>query len=327
MSENIDFVVTWVNGNDPKWLSEKSKYSSDDMEINKIDRYRDYGTFRYWFRAIEKNAPWVHKIFLVTAGHYPSWLNKKNDKLVLVSHDEFISKEYLPTFNSNTIELNVHRIKGLSERFVLFNDDVFVINKTTKEDFFKKGLPRDFGIYSPTIPVDDFSSIIFNDVKAINKNFLNKKKFRKNFWKFFNFQYGIQNFRTMFTLPWEKVLGYWNPHLTAPFLKSTFKIVWEKEYDLLNETSSHKFRSNRDVNQWLIRYWQIESGTFLPQSSDLGYYVTLNEIGKTLRILRNSKRKILCINDDSSVMNYRSKIISLRTEMQKKFPNKSSFEL
>ncbi|PIO82027.1 capsule biosynthesis protein CapG [Pediococcus damnosus] len=323
----MDFVVTWVDDTDPEWLLKKREYSPSDVEINKSDRYRDYGTFKYWFRSIEKNAPWVRKVFLVTEGHYPEWLNKTNKKLILVSHDEFMDSKYLPTFNSNSIELNVHRIRGLSEKFVLFNDDVFLINKTTKEDFFKNGLPRDFGIYSPTVPVDDFSSIIFNNIKVINKNFRNGKSTSKKLWKFFNIHYGAQNLRTLATLPWKKVLGYWNPHLTAPFLKSTFNKVWDKEFELLNRTSMNKFRTSEDVNQWLMRYWQIESDEFVPQSGKLGYFLTLNEIDKVTHILNHSKKKVLCINDDSSVINYEAKITSLKDLMKKKFPNKSSFEM
>ncbi|RXA74029.1 capsule biosynthesis protein CapG, partial [Pediococcus acidilactici] len=51
----IDFVVTWVDGSDPKWLRKKNKYSPSDEIMNTDIRYRDYGTFKYWFRAIEEN--------------------------------------------------------------------------------------------------------------------------------------------------------------------------------------------------------------------------------------------------------------------------------
>lgn len=69
------------------------------------------GYLKYWFRGVEKYAPWVHKIYFVTCGQKPDWLNENHDKLVLVNHEDYIPHEYLPTFSSHTIELNFHRIK------------------------------------------------------------------------------------------------------------------------------------------------------------------------------------------------------------------------
>ena len=106
-------------------------------------RYRDWDTLKYWFRGVEKYAPWVNKIHFVTYGHLPKFLNTNNPKLNIVNHKDFIPKEYLPTFSANPIELNLHRIKDLSEQFVFFNDDMFVINKVKSTDFFKNGKPRD----------------------------------------------------------------------------------------------------------------------------------------------------------------------------------------
>ena len=116
MSEKIDFVVLWVDGSDPKWLKEKNKYSDSKIDIDDtIARYRDMKTFKYWFRAVEKYTPWVNKIHFITWGHVPDWLDTTNPKLNIVNHKDYIPKEYLPTFNSNVIELNLHRIEDLSE--------------------------------------------------------------------------------------------------------------------------------------------------------------------------------------------------------------------
>mgnify|MGYP000949357810 FL=1 len=130
----IDFVVSWVDGNDPEWIAEKNKFSPGiNKTFNTNIRYRDYGLFKYWFRSIEKYAPWVNKIYVVTSGQKPEWLNIHADKIVFVKHSDFIPEEYLPTFNSNAIELNLHRIKGLSENFVLFYDDMYLINDVAKK--------------------------------------------------------------------------------------------------------------------------------------------------------------------------------------------------
>lgn len=123
---DIDFVIPWVDGSDLEWRKSKNKYSGKiDEPVDITDaRYRDWDILKYWFRGVEKYAPWVHKIYFVTCGQKPDWLNENHDKLVLVNHEDYIPHEYLPTFSSHTIELNFHRIKNLSEHFVYFNDDV-----------------------------------------------------------------------------------------------------------------------------------------------------------------------------------------------------------
>ena len=129
--EKIDIVVLWVDGSDPEFIREKQmvarKDGGSDSYIDSDMRYRDYGTFNNWFRMIENHAPWVNKVFLITNGQKPEWLNLAYPKLRWVTHKEFIPQEYLPTFNSAAIELNLHRIEDLSENYLYFNDDMYMI--------------------------------------------------------------------------------------------------------------------------------------------------------------------------------------------------------
>ena len=138
--QGIDFVIAWVDGNDPAWQEEKKNtriqkgnFSVDDRE----ERYRDWDNLHYWFRGVEKYAPWVRKIHFVTWGHIPAWLDTANPKLNIVRHEDFIPGEFRPTFNSHTIEWNFHRIPNLSENFVYFNDDMFLLKPITAEAFSK----------------------------------------------------------------------------------------------------------------------------------------------------------------------------------------------
>ena len=113
VNDKIDFVILWVDGNDEKWLKQKNGYLGIKGDSN-VNRFRDCQNLQYLFRGIEKHAPWVNKIFFITWGHLPKWLDVNNKKLEIVKHEEFIPKEYLPTFNSNVIEMNLFRIKNLS---------------------------------------------------------------------------------------------------------------------------------------------------------------------------------------------------------------------
>lgn len=186
MSENypIDFVVTWVDGNDPVWQAEKAKYqvnvSNDDRNI----RYREWDNLQYFFRGVDKFAPWVNKVYLVTYGHYPKWLNLNCKKLSVVKHEDFMNKKYLPTFNCNPIALNIFRIKDLSERFVFFYDDMFLLRPVKRELFFagKDCLPTDFAIastLSTTNKYDTVQFMKFNNITIINTHFDKKEQMKK----------------------------------------------------------------------------------------------------------------------------------------------------
>ena len=139
---NIDFIIYWVDGSDVDWQKKKALYKGSDYQ-NNAARFRDWGILRYWFRAVEEYAPWVNRVFFVADSQRPKWLNFNHPKLVYIDHQDFIPHEFLPTFQANTIELNFHRIKGLSEHFVVFNDDMYINAPISPEYYFKGGLPCD----------------------------------------------------------------------------------------------------------------------------------------------------------------------------------------
>ena len=88
MEEAIDFVILWVDGNDPAWREEKEKYSPKTPLADREERYRDWGFLPYLFRSIEKFAPWFRTIHFVTWGHLPKWLNVNHEKLHIVRHED-----------------------------------------------------------------------------------------------------------------------------------------------------------------------------------------------------------------------------------------------
>ena len=169
MNEKIDFVVTWVDGSDPNWIAEKNKYFIGNDEDASTNRYKDWGLLKYWFRSVEKNAPWVNRVYFVTNGQKPDWLNIDCEKLVHVKHEDFMPQRYLPTFNANPIELNLHRIKGLSNRFIFFNDDMFILKRLKPSFFFNGALPRDEAVINPMIVMENSVSthMLVNDIEYI----------------------------------------------------------------------------------------------------------------------------------------------------------------
>lgn len=332
MSDVIDIVIPWVDDSDENWRSEKSKYELNDTKDSRDIRYRDWGLLQYLFRGIEKNATWVNKVHFITWGHIPSWLNQSHPKINIVKHEDFIPAKYLPTFSSHTIELNMHRIKGLSEKFVYFNDDIYIIDKTNPELFFKYGLPRDSAVLRPNISMfrESTSAIEANNLEIINTNYDLVTTIKRNYKKWFNLKYKSYNLNTLLLLPYKRFPGFLNLHLPNAYLKSTFKELWEKEPEVLNKTCLNKFRDGRDVNQWLFRYKQIVEGTFFPRHPRFGrtYNITNDneDIGKALRL---KKYKVVCINDNNieAVIDFDKEKEIIKSYFEEILPEKCSFEL
>ena len=87
----IDFVIPWVDGNDPEWIKEKNAFSNVITENDDVRdiRFRDWETLKYWFRGVEEYAPWVNRIHFVTWGHVPKWLNTEHPKIHIVNHRDY----------------------------------------------------------------------------------------------------------------------------------------------------------------------------------------------------------------------------------------------
>ena len=327
--EKIDIVVLWVDGSDPEFIRKKQAVTGQVSPVNHdIDgdqRYRDYGTLHFWFRMIEKHAPWVNHIYLVTNGQKPDWLNLKHPKLRWITHKEFMPKEYLPSFNSSAIELNIHRIEGLSEHFIYFNDDMFMIKDTQPSDFYKNGQPKLLAVYDALVPWSSFTKIYRNDVELIYRHFPHKEAMKSSPWKFFNYRYGFfLTLKNLLLFPWGPT-GYVNQHLPVPMKKSTLAHLWDIEGEILDRTSRNQIRDyGVDVNQYICSHWQIESNQFYPMSKNFGEYIDINQVSQLDRIFNNKKRKLLCVNDDE---NFNEKnLLCFIEKLEKNYPEKSSFE-
>lgn len=143
----IDAVITWVDGADPVHRRKREKYlgeAQDDLHENGINphRWACSDELSFCLRSIENHAPWIGTIYIVTDAQTPDLSHVSaglRAKIKIVDHHEiFAGYEYvLPTFNSLAIESMLWRIKGLSERFIYFNDDVFLTAPLVPSDVFE----------------------------------------------------------------------------------------------------------------------------------------------------------------------------------------------
>ena len=339
--EKIDFVLPWLDGNDPVWKASKEEMinklgfkQKDGDDANAECRYRDMGLLKYWFRSVEKFAPWVNRIYLVTCGQKPEWLNEKHPKLVLVNHEDFIPSSYLPTFNSSSIEMHLHRIPGLSEHFVLFNDDFFLLKTVEPEYFFKKGYPvLPCNLYISRYYCNSrWSKVCFNDYCTVNENLDIAGSIWKNRHKWFSVRrLGVKlafmnNIRYLVNKTFC-VNGY--EHLACPHLKSTFVEAWTKCPDIMEITSESRFRSDAQVNQWLMVAWNLAKGLFYPvRDGKRGIVVNVStcKTESVVEIIKRQKVTQLCINDTFQNDDPEYCFLRVAQAFESILPEKSGFE-
>ena len=329
----IDFVVAWVDGNDPEWNKKKSQYQTKIADSKAQDssnsRYRDWGIFKYWFRSVMINAPWVNKVYLVTDRQIPQFINRECEKLQIIFHEDYIPKEYLPTFSSHTIELNFHRIPDLSEHFVYFNDDMYLNQPVKEDDFFRSGMPCYDLIERPLVPRANMSLINYiciNDMGVINEHF-SRKDLVKHFFKFVNYRYGKHSLKNLFLLPQHNIQHFADNHMPCPFLKSTLEEVWEKEESVLSRTCLNRFRTFRDVNQYVFKYWDQARGNFHPYYFEGGYYsIDSSNIMSCIEDILNSRHLMMCINDKGQENDFFENAKRLQSAFEQRYPEECCFE-
>lgn len=332
MADEIDFVVTWVDGSDRAWRADKARFSGEGIVDDNEERYRDWELFRYWFRGVEKFAPWVRKVHLITWGHLPVWLDTGNPKLHIVKHEDYIPGEFLPTFNSNVLEIYMHRIEGLSEHFVYFNDDMHLVQPVKPEDFFQNGKPCDMLAFQPVVanpknPV--MSHLYLNNSLVLCKYFNKRENVRKQPGAYFKFGYPpLYFFYNMLEMAFPLFTGFYTVHGPSPFCKGTFEEIWKKEEPLLTAMSANRFRSVDDVTPYLFREWQKLSGDFYPRNVQKEFqYYDIAEDNRALQVvLAKKKKKVICINDAPIGGKYEKIKAELQAAFDQILPEKSSFE-
>ena len=327
----IDIIIPWVNSNDHIWQGIYEKCLGTEC----IDtcRFQSWDNLQYIFRGIEEFMPWINRVFLITWGHLPEWLNVDCKRLCIVRHDEYIPVEYLPTFNSNTIEMNYWRISELSENFILFNDDLFPLRQITKDYYFKDGLPCEEAVETHFILKADkgldlqMNYACVNNMVILNRHFDKREVVTKNKEKWFSPLYGErvkQNENLQF---WNNFESFVYPHEAMPMKKSVMREIWEKEPEILDIASRNKFRAHSDVTQRLVTMWQICSGEFAPTKYRGKLYI-LNKDNylDAAEDIRKRAYPIISLNETVTGEDFEIVKKEINAALEEILPNKSSFE-
>lgn len=290
----MDAVITYVNGLDPVWREEYSRA----LNIPALDkRFRDWGTLRYLLRGIQTYMPFVRNVHLVVSGksQVPDWAS---DSLNVVTHRDIIPEEFLPTFNSTTIEMFLHRIPGLDEKFIYFNDDMFPVSPCEETDFFRDG------------------KIVIGFSRHLFAQGMYKRQCRNS------------DHMARKALGLGDSLTFMRPqHICSPMLRSACDEVFERMKGEIYPTLS-RVRTMENLNQYLFLDYLFHQGKAIRERLSGKFFSIATSSASTIgKYLQNPSRKLVCINDvHLKDEDYQSERAILLDAFGKAFPEKSVFE-
>lgn len=321
--EPIDAVYLWVDGSDPAWRRSRAQWLAEsalelDSESARTHRFRDNGELRYSLRSLDRHAPWIRRVHLVTNGQVPVWLDRSSDRIRLVPHDALFERpDDLPTFNSNAIEMNLHRIPGLSRRFLLMNDDLFFGRSTRKEAFLRAdGGQR---IYLDDTPLHDRTDVgpVHDRAYAHTQDAIDRA-------------WGQTTERPPRHLP---------AHVPQLYDREVIAEIEGAMPEEFAKTASHRFRQADDlVLRVVYAAWMLEragAGRAVPELFEEltpeHYFARFGASGRDnlihlVRIARRNPR-FFCINDEvGAEAGARLSLRVLPWFLRQRFPGRSGFE-
>ncbi len=308
----IDLVYLWVDGNDPVWRAKREALTGKTDEgsaANCKGRYVDNDELKYSLRSVEKYAPWIRRIFIVTDNQIPAWLDTANPKVQIVDHRDILPPESLPCFNSSVIEKFLYKIPGLSEQFLYANDDTFINRTVSAADFFTAdGLP-----------------IIR----------LTRKRFRKLrwWWRERIRKKPLQNYSRTICNASDLVMRKYGVYCTGlphhnidAYLKSDCRRVAEQIFrDEFKATEKNYLRSDDDLQRVVYSYVAlIEKRAHLRHPSKRESLHVLIHKERHYRKFERYAPMLFCMNDSQ----YAADSDRERTKvfLERLFPEKSGFE-
>ncbi|KTD66917.1 stealth family protein [Legionella sp. PATHC035] len=145
---SIDAVISWVDGYDPKYQQKLSSFCiqkgiEQDIAVEPT-RIQQCNEIHYCLHSLYRFAPWIRTIYIITNQQTPQAVldlqgSAFGNKIKVIDQNDLLNEFNItsPVFNSLSIEWLIWRIKGLSNQFLYFNDDFFIIRDVTPNDFFR----------------------------------------------------------------------------------------------------------------------------------------------------------------------------------------------
>ncbi|KUN90181.1 sugar phosphotransferase [Streptomyces bungoensis] len=276
----VDAVYTWVDGNDPVWQERKAQAKGEVYHAESASdaRFISRDELRYSVRSLHLFAPWIRNVYIVTDDQVPDWLCEGLPGLRIATHREiFRDPADLPVFNSHAIESQLHRIEGLAEHFLYFNDDMFIGRPVSPHAFFTPtGTARYFPSRNriPQGPVAPTDTPV--DAACKNNRALLKERFGR-----------------VITQPME--------HIPYALRRSAMEEAERDFPEAWARTSASRFRAMTDLSPTssLALYYAALTGRAQPGSMPFTYLqLAVPDLAERLqRLLDSRDQDTFCLND------------------------------
>lgn len=309
----IDLVYLWCDMSDEQWNARREEVLSQWSDtfpngVGAVSRYQAHDELRYSLRSAEQYAPWLHHIFIVVSddNRLPAWLDTTNPRLTIVRHSEIIPSQYLPTYNSVTIEHFISRIPQLSEHFLYSNDDMFFFDHVTPDFFFDdNGLPIRM-VLPYRIDSEDthYSRTLRNARRLIRKE------------------------HPELTEQTRTLLSFFPHHCIDAYCKSHNIATFERYRQYLEPTFTCPFRQDTNIQRALCLMEEVAvhgATTLFVNDTHCSHHFSGKKWQPGLDNSLRLRPKLICIN--AITENTHDDFEWIRLAMDTLFPKPSSFEL
>lgn len=308
---DIDLVYLWVNGNDSQWLAKRNACigkTEEKSAVNCDGRYADNDELKYSLRSIDKYAPWLRRIFIVTDNQVPVWLDTSNAKVRIVDHKEIMPDVCLPCFNSAVIEHFLYKIPGLAEHFIYANDDMFINKPVTPETFFGKD----------GLPIVRFNRRPFRKWTLLFKEKVQGKRLS-------NYVQTIRNSAELVEKKYGKYYGGKTHHNIDAYLRSDYEHAAKVFEDEIRTTLPNHVRSENDIQRNIYSYVALAEKRahlhYVTQRTSFRLHIqNESHYGK----LERYNPILFCMNDSQYAKDCDRKRAA--AFLDKRFPEKSQYE-
>lgn len=292
MTEMIDAVITWVDGNDPVHLSKRKRFQdpSSHPDASGQHRFVSSGEIRFSVMSLLKFCPFVRRIHIVTDEQHPSVLGSLSDngKIKFVDHKDIYSDhtDLLPVFSSLSIETMIHKIPDLAECFIYLNDDIFIGRPMLPTDFF-----------------DEASPVLRGNLKKMPNALLRRLKSKLG-----RSRPGYKAAQQAAARAVGRHKDYLLvEHQPQPMRRSTVANYYDGKPSALRAQAGHRFRSDAQFSPiGLAHHLEIATGARILPPVDVGYMKPGNPTGPALvhamEDLNNDAFSSLCVQSLEAMM-------------------------
>lgn len=272
----IDFIFPYVDNTQDQWRKTFKEFCITTNRENRLDtidneRYDNFNLLKYLLRSIDKFMPWVNNLFIIVQDktQVPDWVNK--DSIQIIEHKDFIPEQFLPTYNSTTIEMFLGKIPNLSDHFIYSNDDLFITQPLQPEDFFTDdGKPK--------------IKLIKQEIKPLFNQF---------------YQVSLRSYRDVASAlgAYYNTYDFMRPeHSMAPLCLSHVRKIFSLLQGKIFSSISN-FRTNNNYNQYIYTNYAYLTNKYRVSNIKFKHLNMRDNIDEVINTIKSKNYQQICLND------------------------------